>query len=66
MSRDQLLGRDYCFRNSDGYTISFQRVTIAALDASGAVLLVGRGFSNAWVDAATWRKLLATGVLSDC
>lgn len=65
MSPDALLGRDYTFRQSDGYTVILARVTVVGFCPATGVRLAGAGFSPAWVDHATWRRLLMAGVLRD-
>ena len=63
MSPDSLLGRSYLFRMNVDCSVQFCTVTLVALCPRRGVRLAGDGFAPAWIDRATWRRLLWTGVL---
>jgi hypothetical protein len=64
---DDVLGRTYRFKQSDGYTITgVHDVQAVAYDPERGIKLVGVGFEPAWVDFFTWRRLHDAGILEDC
>lgn len=63
MSPDSLLGRSFLFRMNADCAVQLRIVTLIGLCPRRGVRLAGDGFAPAWIDRATWRRLLRTGVL---
>ena len=58
-----ILGRDFTFNRADRVGTVRTRVTVTAFDPGRGWKLSGPRYAPAWVTAAMFKRLLATGVL---